>query len=240
MTDEKNLKRHRGWCFTVNNWTDQDCADCMETAEKAQYLICGFEVGKEGTPHIQGYMRFKTEKSLKQMKECIPRGSFYGQKGTCHEAFLYAMKDNKTVKDQNYIEFGNRPKQGERTDLEAIRHDLLNGVSLETVADNYFSRWVYHRRSFGEYIKLKAHYNTKLLVYDSQNPADTFETIFIEYMDITNDHNVPAAIFMYSDAYFTLNDLCYKFYTSKYKYIIIPSNYELPNNLLSHVERVIE
>lgn len=56
------------WCFTLNNYTDEDikmfnliCANC------AKYWAFSKEVGKEGTPHLQGYIEFKKKHRPKEI-----------------------------------------------------------------------------------------------------------------------------------------------------------------------------
>ena len=62
--------RARGWCFTINNYTELDEHVVFEMAQYAKYVVCGRENGSEnGTPHLQGFVYFDTLKSFKQVKE---------------------------------------------------------------------------------------------------------------------------------------------------------------------------
>jgi len=66
---KKQELQSKHWCFTLNNYT-------VEQIEKVdQYLnwecnkwIYGFEVGENGTPHLQGYMILNTKKRMTQIK----------------------------------------------------------------------------------------------------------------------------------------------------------------------------
>ena len=60
------MARTLGWCMTLNNYTEEQRVALLAT--ECTYVIMGEEVGEQGTPHLQGFLRFKTEKSLKQMK----------------------------------------------------------------------------------------------------------------------------------------------------------------------------
>lgn len=50
-------------CFTLNNYTVEDCEELIATVEreedKISYFVCGEEIGKNGTPHLQGYCHVK-------------------------------------------------------------------------------------------------------------------------------------------------------------------------------------
>ena len=52
------------WCFTLNNYTIQDCSSIVLIIRKeCKKAIVGYEVGEEcGTPHLQGYFEFKMKK----------------------------------------------------------------------------------------------------------------------------------------------------------------------------------
>lgn len=94
--------RNRNWCFTLNNYTTEeyDAVLCLES----RYLVVGRETGEvEATPHLQGYLVFKNEKSLTQMKQLIPRAHFEVAKGSAQQNFEYCSKQG------DYKEIGTRP-----------------------------------------------------------------------------------------------------------------------------------
>jgi len=103
MSDGRSL----GWCFTLNN-PDNTVDNYEKIQTDAAYLIVGKEVGEEGTPHHQGYVYFKTKKSLKQMKVYVPRAHWETQKGSFEQAIEYCKKD------EDFIEFGTPPMSKKR------------------------------------------------------------------------------------------------------------------------------
>ena len=85
------MNRSRGWCFTLNNYSVEE----EETIRNAPcaYMLFGRERGDEGTPHLQGYVHFKNEKSLKQLKALMPRAHVEARKGTIQQAIEYCQKE---------------------------------------------------------------------------------------------------------------------------------------------------
>lgn len=96
------MSRSRDYCFTFNNPTPETAA-AFEAVE-CTYLIIGHEVGASGTPHFQGYIRFKAGKSFTAVKSLLPPGTHIEvKKGTCQQAIDYCKKDG------DYKEIGEAP-----------------------------------------------------------------------------------------------------------------------------------
>lgn len=132
--------RSRGWCFTLNQYTDDEVRVLSErgsTNPISQYLVFGFEVGDSGTPHLQGYVYFKSVKSFKQAKAYIgDRAHVESQRGSPQQAAEYCKKDG------NYQEFGDCPYQGKRTDLEVVTELVVDGVSISEIAQAHPTTFV--------------------------------------------------------------------------------------------------
>lgn len=180
-------KQSNGFCFTVNNYDDEDMfilSTFYENDPNCTYLIYGKEKGKSGTPHLQGYIYFKKKMDLnKIIKQFSPwhveaQGSAKNVK-----AYAYCMEDG------DYTEFGERPRQGHRTDLEVIKHDLKKGKSIKDVSNEYFSQWCQYSRQFDRFKQIHKPINTKIMCYDTTQLKKQFDIIRTEYSNyyIYND-----------------------------------------------------
>lgn len=83
----------RGYVFTINNYTEEDEKCVLNLSEKARYIIAGKEVGDSGTPHIQGYVYFRHERSRSAVKKDLPRAWFEKAMGTPEDNKKYCSKD---------------------------------------------------------------------------------------------------------------------------------------------------
>lgn len=80
------------WCFTINNYTNDEL---LPRQSEFDYMIVGYEVGKDGTPHLQGYVAMKKVQYLTAMKKLMPRAHLEVMKGTPQQASDYCKKDGQ-------------------------------------------------------------------------------------------------------------------------------------------------
>lgn len=119
------MARARGWCFTINNFTDEDYNSAQALCKSSSYGILGLECGKEGTPHIQGYIYHPNRFSFSTIKELIPRAHIEIAKGSPQQNITYCSKEN------NFNEWGIKPCQGKRNDIESFRDAIWDNLSEE-------------------------------------------------------------------------------------------------------------
>lgn len=100
------MSRSRNFLFTLNNWEIQEYNQ-LETMTDYQYLIIGKEVGAEGTPHLQGYVHWNNQKTLKAVMKINPKIHWEICKGTPQQNITYCSKDN------NFEEWGTKPMSQE-------------------------------------------------------------------------------------------------------------------------------
>lgn len=66
--------RARAWILTWNNYTEQDTETLTQLAqENCSDYVWQPEVGKEGTPHLQIALYFKSARTFSQVKKMLPK-----------------------------------------------------------------------------------------------------------------------------------------------------------------------
>jgi len=127
------MERSRGWCFTVNNPTDEDYADIERLKEAAEYIIYGKEVGEQGTPHLQGYSHFTNPRTLQGVKRFLKRAHLEARRGTVAQAVEYCTKDGDVT------EWGEKPRSSGETTKERWRRiiKLAEDGDMEMIKEDY-------------------------------------------------------------------------------------------------------
>lgn len=106
------MTKSRAYVFTINNPVEADFVNVRALAEESEYLIYGKEKGENETPHLQGYVRFGNQRHFNFVKGYISRAHIEPAKGSPQQNFEYCSKQG------DFVEFGERPKQGKRNDIQ--------------------------------------------------------------------------------------------------------------------------
>lgn len=116
--------RAKFWCFTLNNYTQDDVDRLATPTETVNYMVVGKEVGESGTPHLQGTVCFVERKRLQQVK------AFIGE-AHCTVTRYLLQSIEYCKKDGDIIEWGQVPVIGkkERSDLEDFKQSVKEGVT---------------------------------------------------------------------------------------------------------------
>lgn len=88
----KQSNQSKRWCFTVNNYNDEDI-ELFQSLD-CRYIIYGKEVGEQGTPHLQGFVVFTTNKRLTGMKKIHPTAHWEVAIGTTEQSIVYCSKED--------------------------------------------------------------------------------------------------------------------------------------------------
>lgn len=143
-------KRCRGWCFTINNYTDSDerlLVQFFDDNPKCEYLIFGREVGENGTPHLQGYLYCENARSGSAIRHAIgDRGHWEAAKASPTQNKAYCSK--QATPSNPVVELGRLPVQGKCKPLTQVVKDQCSGVNVsDYIRDGRFddaATWVRH------------------------------------------------------------------------------------------------
>jgi hypothetical protein len=153
--------RSRAWCFTHNNYTEQDEAVLQGTLStwkdkkgnyKTKYCIYGREVGEEGTPHLQGYIQCYNQVTFDTIKKILgDKPHIEVAKGSPSQNFDYCSKDG------DYMEFGETPKRAKGCidQWNAVK-DMINNLNTwDEIFDLYPGIALRNKKAIKETIKEK-------------------------------------------------------------------------------------
>lgn len=127
--------RSKNWTFTINNPTGLIDATYVSDVE---YMVYQEELAETGTPHLQGYVRFKKVTAFSVVKERLGPDNAHIEvaQGTPKENKAYCSKE--TFPGAERYEYGECPAntQGQRTDLLALRDNVKAGRSFMELAND--------------------------------------------------------------------------------------------------------
>ena len=138
---------NRYWTFTLNNYTEEDEAKLLQlgNTETVRYLVYGREIARTTlTPHLQGFVIFKSNKRLNGVKQFFDNGRI-------HLDARYANSTNQQAadyckKEGDFVEIGTLSKQGHRSDLDVVSDKLKEGASLKQIFEEHGSTYIRNYR----------------------------------------------------------------------------------------------
>lgn len=167
--------RSRGWCFTINNYTDTDIAyimDMYESDVNCKYIMVGFEAGKAGTPHMQCYAYFTNQLRKNEFQKKLWGKFHFEPQSAAKNVNAYSY----CVEEHDWFEMGERPRQGHRSDLWMIIHDIIDKKKpREQIMKEYPQQECQYFRSFDRYYEAFVKHDTK--VYGFALDGDPFSTM---------------------------------------------------------------
>lgn len=143
----------RSWCYTVNNYTSDEVASLKAIEEgRIEVHVCAEEVGENGTPHLQGYIRFKKPCRLSWWKKTSPRAHVEARKGSEMQAYEYCKKGGNVI-----IDVGTPLKTQEYAtkdaETDAIIKKIEEGQSYPEIRSAHKRFCFWHRRNVFDYMK---------------------------------------------------------------------------------------
>lgn len=89
---KKQISPSKRWCFTLNNYTQNDISSINLIVPKCCIIVVGKEKGECGTPHLQGYCEFKDK--LRPLSLKLNKGIHWEKcKGDRKENIDYCSKE---------------------------------------------------------------------------------------------------------------------------------------------------
>jgi len=137
-----NIQRSRGWCFTLNNWDGTSLGILQTRFETGNpvYVCWGKETGQSGTPHLQGYARFRDAIGLSGVRKLLETAHWEPRKGTEPQAIAYCEKDG------DFTELGDRAAPGKRTDVTSFLACVREGAGALELSESHPLEFVkFHR-----------------------------------------------------------------------------------------------
>lgn len=156
MTDSSNSSKDLGntkpspkqcspakrWCFTLNNYTKEDLSSIVPVLSKYcdKYLVAK-EVGESGTPHLQGFINFKTKARPKSVFCFNEKFHWEAAKGNDQQQVNYIGSElkNKSSKSEIWLSEGMpKPPTPIRINLtwNTLWTNMLEIVTADTDKDN--------------------------------------------------------------------------------------------------------
>lgn len=139
-------QRLRNAVFTLNNYKEKE-VEALKANEFFSYIIFGKEVGKQGTPHLQGYAEFKRIRlAALNKKHFFNRAYLAARKGKQSEAIEYCRKQ-----DKDFYERGTPNKNGNPAKLMQMIED---GFSRKDIAEAHPKKYLNQHSGIDKLIEL--------------------------------------------------------------------------------------
>ncbi|QMW69014.1 replication-associated protein [Crucivirus-520] len=121
-------ERSRGFCFTVNNFSEENVV-ALESTDCFQYLVFGREVAPTtGTPHLQGYVYTKIRTTIRSVQKLFQAHQVHCAvliaKGSASQNRDYCLKDGAGF-ESGMFPVGAGLRGGKRNRSEEVYSDAL-------------------------------------------------------------------------------------------------------------------
>lgn len=137
--------RFRNFCFTLNNYSDEDITKLL-TKLPVEYIVFAKEKAPTtGTPHLQGYCELSSQLDYSQIKALTnDKIHIEPRRGSQSRAIAYVKTPSQVPEwekqdpsDEDLYERGTPKRQGARTDLVTAREWIKSGRPLDAADPDY-------------------------------------------------------------------------------------------------------
>lgn len=122
------MSKYRSYVFTLNNYGQIE--EQQVQALPSEFLVYGREVGESGTPHLQGFIKFKNPRAFSGVKKLLPRAHIE----ICQDvqaAIAYCRKDG------DVFEKGKEPEKhgGDKMQEKIAKNKRLRDTPLNELIE---------------------------------------------------------------------------------------------------------
>lgn len=148
--NDDGTKRKR-WRFTLNNWNQEEKIS-IENWKYVKHITIGEEIAPTtGTPHLQGYVEWTSDRTFNTIKKLNPRISWRPADASAEANIKYCSKDGiVTSKGEPH-----NNEQGKRNDILAAKEILDNGGSILDIAENNYATFINNHKALEAYQMLR-------------------------------------------------------------------------------------
>lgn len=145
----RDRRRLRRLCFTWNNYDKEAitllksyCPSVSGEKSLCSYMIFGREVGKMGTPHLQGYCEFRKQQYFTKLLKLFKGAHLAKAMAGAEANRKYCSKDGKQWEDgEPRVD----PKDSKRHDLEELKRSAMEGKTLYELMTSHKAAWRYNK-----------------------------------------------------------------------------------------------
>lgn len=159
-------RKSRGYAFTIfaENEDFDDDIICFLNDHEEQYKCFGFEkCPTTGKLHMQGYMYFKNPVIGRKVLSIFKSNAHWEQAVRSSQVNI-----NYCSKDNDFYEFGDRPNQGVRSDIDELKEDILNGSTVKEVSLSHTNLYMRYSGAIEKFSMMHKPINTECTVYHAK------------------------------------------------------------------------
>ncbi len=155
------MSKHYNWCYTINNPTEDDIEKLLIIYSSAVNYFAQEEIcPKTKTPHIQGFICFKSQRTMRSLSKYIPRGRLSVMYKSVLANFRYCSKDKSRAPNGRRWCFEIQDKPMSPLELFKTENNIKNlKCYIELIKDEIFDMYCNGRISWEDMNLVLKKYN---------------------------------------------------------------------------------
>jgi hypothetical protein len=209
--------RSAGFLVTVNNYTPDEVTKFngllgrVNNRTRVTFITYQFEVGENGTPHIQAYIQLSLQMQAGTFADWLEsklgrRPHVESQRGSSEQCVDYCSKEDTRAPNTVPVVLGEyRPlagsssRQGQRTDLLEVQRDIHEGMELQPLIDKHFEAFAKYDRFLRQYFT-DFHQRSAVQTLTSAMSGTSLRTWQTELLSLVNASPQPRKIHWWWEA----------------------------------------